>query len=473
MRRYRLKIAENDFEHLRTLVLADMPKEAGAFLLAGHARSGEADDVLIRRIIPIPKEDFVAQHQYRLEVSARAVNGLAALCEANGLGAVLCHSHPAAIPYSPSDDHGERRIFNALRNFIPPNAPTASLLIWPEGIDARAWLPGSSRPRQLDEIVVIGRTIRRIPLENMGAAMKLPAPEIYSRQVLAFGDKGQKAIARSKVAIVGVGGTGSACAEQLSRLGVRDILLIDHDTLEPSNLTRVYGSFTKDTRPRLRWLGVPYKPKVDIVARHLRRINPKANVRAVQGHVAETRVARLVVDRDVIFLCTDDHWGRAIVNQVSYQYLIPSINLGVRIDARDGAIIGATGVVDILRPDLPCLWCRGFLRPERIAAESMPKEVRKGREREGYVEGLDTPAPSVISLNTAVASLSVTAFLQLVTDFMADGGEISRLNYHILESTVSRGRSLATDICVCKTHRGFGDLKDLQTVDDLRHLYGK
>ena len=315
------------------IVLADLPKEAGAFLLAGHARSGEVDDVLIRRVIPIPKEDFVAQHQYRLEVSARAVNGLAALCEANGLGAVLCHSHPTAIPYSPSDDYGEGRIFETLRNFIPPNAPTASLLIWPEGIDARVWLPDSSRPRQLDEIVVIGRNIRKIPLGNMRTATKRMALETYSRQVLAFGEDGQKAITRSKVGVVGVGGTGSACAEQLGRLGVRDILLIDPDPFEPSNVTRVYGSFSANARPR-RWIFKNrYRPKEKIVAEHLHRINPEAIITTLRAHVAETRAARLLLDRDVVFLCTDDHWGRAIVNQLTYQYLMPAINLGVRIDA--------------------------------------------------------------------------------------------------------------------------------------------
>jgi molybdopterin/thiamine biosynthesis adenylyltransferase len=473
MRRYRLKIAENDFEQLRSLVLADMPSEAGAFLLAGWARCGGTEDILIRRVVPIPKEDFVSQHEYRLEVSARAVNGLAALCEVNGLGAVLCHSHPTAIPYSPSDDYGERRIFDVLRNFIPPNGPIASLLVWPEGIDARVWLPRSNHPIRVDEVAVVGRSIRKIPLGNMGRAMKVRAPEIFSRQVLAFGEEGQKAITRSRVAIVGVGGTGSVCAEQLARLGVQEILLIDPDTFEPSNVTRVYGSFAANGRPRPWRFKNRRQPKADIVAEHLRRINPEANIKAVRGHAAETRVARLLLDRDVIFLCTDDHWGRAIVNQISHQYLIPSINLGVRIDAREGNITGAAGGLDILRPDLPCLWCKKFLSSKRIAAESMPKEERKGREREGYVEGLDTPAPSVISLNTTSAGFAVTAFIQLVTDFMAEGGEISRLNYQILEGTVSRGTSQSENVCVCKTTRGFGDLKPMQTVEDLRHLYYK
>lgn len=70
----------------------------------------------------------------------------------------------------------------------------------------------------------------------------------------------------------------------------------------------------------------------------------------------------------------------------------------------------------------------------------MPKHERTRREREGYVQNIDARAPSVISLNTTLAGLAVAAFLQLVTDFMAEQGCISRLNYDILAG--SRHRAL-------------------------------
>jgi len=373
----------------------------------------------------------------------------------------------------PAAEKGERCVFETLRNFIPRGAPTASLLIWPDGINARVWLSGSDQPVPINEIIVIGRSIRKLPPGNSRTGFNTRGLTTYSRQVLAFGEDGQASIARSRVGIVGVGGTGSACAEQAVRLGVRDIVIIDPDAFEPSNVTRMYGSFAATARPH-RWVfGNRARPKVEIVAEHLRRINPQATITPLRAHVAETHAAHLLLDRDAIFVCTDDHWGRAVVNQISYQYLIPSLSLGVRIDARNGSITGAAGGLDLLRPDLPCLWCKGFLVPDRIAAESMSKKERKVREREGYVQDLDIPAPSVISLNTTLARLAVTSFLQLLTDFMGDSGEISRLNYQILEGTISRGTSQSEKVCVCKTSRGFGDLKVLQTASDLRHLYEK
>jgi hypothetical protein len=192
-------------------------------------------------------------------------------------------------------------------------------------------------------------------------------------------------------------------------------------------------------------------------------------VAKIPRHIAEHTAARSLLDRDVIFLCTDDHWGRSIVNQLVYQYYIPAINMGMHIAASNGSITGASGCVDILRPDLPCLWCRQFLRADRIAAESMPLKDRAALIKEGYVQDIDTPAPSVISINTTLSGMAVTAFLQLMTDFMGENGNISRLNYQIMEGTVRRGITDIADPCICRKVRGYGDLKSLFTVDHVGH----
>lgn len=462
MRPYRLKIAESDFEELQRLVFADHPREAGAFLLAGVAEHARGTDVLVRRVIAISPGDFTAQQRYHLEIAPRAINGLASLCEANRIGAVLCHSHPEAIPYSPSDDHGEARIFETLRKFIPSNAPTASLLFYPGGLDGRVWLPDQKRPIRLNEVIVVGRSIRQIRLDQSSDGQPDVQSESYSRQVLAFGAPGQKAIEQTCVAVIGAGGTGSACSEQLARLGVLDLLIMDYDHLDISNVSRVYGSFLKDGNTRW-WRSTPLKVK--LIERHLLKINPHIRINAVDAHVVEDAAAPLLRDRDVIFLATDDHWGRSVANQVCYQYLIPGINFGVRIDSDEGSIRGATGGIDVLRPGNACLWCKQFLRAERIAAESLPAHLRRARIRERYVEDIDTPAPAVISFNTTVAGMAVSAFLQLVTDFMGEAGAVSGIRYDILEGRSHRGTTEPNAQCICHKVRGFGDLKALPIVD--------
>jgi molybdopterin-synthase adenylyltransferase len=459
---YRLKIADRHFRELVRLATEHLPKEGAVFGLVGVSRHGETTDILVRRVIKVPIEAYDDHLTYHLEIAPRAINGLAALVEANGLGALLCHCHGDSSSYSSSDDYGERRVFGTLRAFMPPEAPTVSLLFREDGFEGRVLLPGTDQPVRLDEIVIVGRAIER---HSFGPSkMAVPLDPILARQVLAFGEAGQRLISASRVGVVGTGGTGSAVAEQLVRLGVRDLVLIDPDTWDPTNITRVYATAPGDPSDE--------RTKVERVADGLRQIAPTARIEAIPSSVVLDAAATALVDRDVIFLCTDDHWGRSIVNQLAHQYLIPTLNLGVRIDATGGEISGAVGTVDVLQPDVPCLWCRQALRSERIAAESLPRSKRDDLEREGYVEGLDTPAPSVISLNTVVAGLAVTQFLQLLTDFMGAPGAIERLNFDPMSGVVRRGRSMPTEDCVCHQVRGFGDLRRLPVKTDLAFLEG-
>jgi molybdopterin-synthase adenylyltransferase len=171
-------------------------------------------------------------------------------------------------------------------------------------------------------------------------------------------------------------------------------------------------------------------------------------------------------DRDVIFLC-DDHWGRAVVNEIAHQYLIPTINMGMRITSTDSRITHAIGVIDVLRPDNPCLWCTNALDAHRIAAESMPPAYRAALAAEAYVEGIDTKAPSVITINTTISGQGTTLFLQMLTDFMGEAGNVARINYDALTGTMRRGRATVANPCVCRKVKGFGDLRPLSVVDEL------
>lgn len=464
MTRIRLKITQQDFQHLQDLVFADMPREAGAFALAGITRTDMGMDILVRRHVEIPQELFRLQTEVRLEVEPRAVNGMIALCESNQLGVVMCHSHSSDSPYSPSDDDGEKRLFDTMRMFIPDQAPTASLLFYPDGVRGRVWLPNQATPLPIDEIIVLGRSLRRYSDRR---SHPFQASEQFDRQVRAFGSHGQYLIEQSRVAIVGVGGTGSSVAEQLARLGVQDMLLIDPDDFEASNLTRMYGTFAEPSTTYW-WQFWKHKPisqkKVDLVAAHLRHINPKLHVQTTAQSIVHSSTAKLLRDRDVIFLCTDEQWGRSVVNQVAYQYMIPTINLGMAITAENDAIESGVGVVDMLFPDKACLWCKQSLNSKRISAESMPSADRANRVQEGYVENIDTKQPSVISINTSVAGMAVTQFLQLLTGFQGEFGDVERLNYNVLEGRVTRGKTQIDDGCICKKVRARGDLHPLNTV---------
>ncbi len=462
-RKFHLRILEEDARRLREILLADTPKESAAFLLAGIAEGDDTSTLLVRRIVEIPPSEYRIKEDLYLDVSPRAINGLAALCEANKLGAVLCHSHPfqkGRPGYSPTDDNGERKVSGVLRELLDQKAPIGSLLLSADSQVGRVWLDGG-RTAPIEKVVVLGRSIREIGTSGSSEeADKNFDEDVLSRQVQAFGAAGQARISSCKVAIVGTGGTGSPLAEQLVRLGVDDLTLIEPDVLSRSNLSRVYGSqeshFGDKSPPR----------KVQVVAGHLRSIRPGARVLGIDENVLLPDTAARLLDRDVIFLCTDEHWGRSLVNQIAYQYMIPTINVGFRIDSDKERITGGTGVLHVVRPGRPCLWCYEYLNADVIRAESLPPDEYAKLAKEKYVVGLNSDAPSIISMTTMMASLAVNQFLQLMTDYQGELGDTHSLRYDLLMGDLRRCKTRKKEKCVCGKILACGDLRPLPTCQD-------
>jgi tRNA A37 threonylcarbamoyladenosine dehydratase len=98
-------------------------------------------------------------------------------------------------------------------------------------------------------------------------------------------------LARSKAALVGLGGGGSHIAQHLAHIGLGSFLLVDPDFIEDTNLNRLVGGTMEDVR-----LGTP---EVDIAERVIKAVNPAAEV---AKHVADwTEVTAEIRDVDVTF----------------------------------------------------------------------------------------------------------------------------------------------------------------------------
>lgn len=201
-----------------------------------------------------------------------------------------------------------------------------------------------------------------------------------------------------RIGIVGLGGTGSVVAQQLAHLGVPDLLLVDPDVVEPSNLNRLVGAAIGD-------VGLP---KADVAAREERITNPACRVEPLRGDVVDDDVARRLLSCDFVFSCTDTHASRMVVSQLAYQYLVLAIDMGVSITVADGRVTHVTGRVQMLAPGLECLVCTGALNYETIRREMLTPAQRAA---DPYVQGVHEPQPAVISLNSTMASLAVTMLL--------------------------------------------------------------
>ncbi|NTU80794.1 MAG: hypothetical protein HGA45_15685 [Chloroflexales bacterium] len=109
-----------------------------------------------------------------------------------------------------------------------------------------------------------------------------------------------------------------------------------------------------------------------------------------------------------------------MLNALALRYLIPLIDLGVKITADAGGIRQVLGRVTVALPGGPCLACLGRIDPAKVREESLPAAERDRLRAQGYVEDLDAPDPAVITFTTATSAAAVSELLHRLTGFMGD-----------------------------------------------------
>ena len=449
---YTIAFERDDYDKLRAHLGRDR-REQAAFAFARWGQWPGGARLIVREIVEVAEEGFEEQRHNRLVIAPATLNHMIKHAAQTDQALILIHSHPGAtdgVWFSPVDDRGEEDVFAAVYRRAP-DRPHASLVFGENCVAGRVWLPDGTW-HGADKLTVLGSRLDVALLD--GQLPREVADELHDRQVRAFGVAGQSRMARLTAAVVGLGGTGSVTAEQLLRLGVGRLLVIDDDRLEPSNVSRVYGSRVTDAEASL--------SKVAVAVRELGAIGTNTVIEGVEGSVVDNSVALRLREADVIFGCTDTHWSRAVMQAVAYQYATPLIDMGNKIDATDGTIRAMSGRVSLVWPGLPCLNCTGIVNPKQVADESLPEVERAQLQREGYVTGLDAPNPSVISLNTVVSGLAVTAFLNLVTGFE---GETIRhqLTVDVLRGTLRDVQYSARPHCLCQQ-------SNFVRVGDVQHL---
>lgn len=123
-------------------------------------------------------------------------------------------------------------------------------------------------------------------------------------QVLGFAGEAQAKLQRAKVLIVGAGGLGSPIAAQLCGAGVGEITVMDHDTVELSNLHR-------------QWLFTEAQighAKVDALAEHLRRLNSDASINIINQRLAPHNAKPLISANDLVIDAADNFATTYLLN---------------------------------------------------------------------------------------------------------------------------------------------------------------
>jgi len=111
--------------------------------------------------------------------------------------------------------------------------------------------------------------------------------ERFAREELLIGTEAMGLIKGSHVAVFGIGGVGSFCAETLARAGVGELTFVDSDTVQPSNSNRQLVALQST-------MG---KSKAEVMAKRAADINPDVRVHAVKAWFDEESADALLSAR--------------------------------------------------------------------------------------------------------------------------------------------------------------------------------
>jgi molybdopterin/thiamine biosynthesis adenylyltransferase len=384
--------------------------ESAAVVLAGAAWAPDGELRLLgRELHPVPDDCYEWRERTELVVGTDGwVPALGRAAEI-GASAIWFHTHPGAGA-NPKPSARDRDVDEQLAEpfrIRSGNELYGSLIFagTPERVRFSGRVLHREQSSKIERLWEIGDRLRLT--DNQPNATTVDSG-LFDRNIRAFGGAVQKTLSELAVGLVGAGGTGSAVAEQLIRLGVRKLRVIDPDTLSVSNLTRVYGSTPGDVG----------QSKARVLAAHLRRIAPDAEVEAIVGTVTEERTARELVGCDVVFGCTDDNAGRLVLSRVASYLLTAVIDCGVLLSSgAGGAVTGIDARVTVLTPGAACLICRDRIDLKRAQSELLPAGEGSRLQREGYAAALPGVEPAVVAYTTAAAAAAVGELIERLVGY--------------------------------------------------------
>lgn len=451
--RYTITFTDHDYTALVEHLFSDNTVERAAYALCRLCSNDNEHRLLVREIIPVACADILEATPISMKISSASF--LQAMKKADNTKQlfVFIHSHPTGIErHSEQDDKEESKLFKTAYNAISTKGVHASIVLSSaEKPVGRVWLQdGTIEPVSL--IRVIGKRFKfYADLEDIDSL-----PIFFDRQIRAFGTDIQRLLQELHIGIVGVGGTGSAIAEQLIRLGIGRLSLSDGQTFEDTNINRVYGSRKGDEGAE----------KVALIQRMANEIGLSTGIKILNGPITFQSVVQGLKECDIIFGCTDDQWGRSILTRLAVYYQIPVFDMGVKIHSKEGTIKSLQGRVTTLYGKQACLFCRERITSDKVSSESMaaldPDQLEQ-LQREGYAPELEETAPSVIPFTTSIASMAISEFIHRLTGYMGSERETNEIIVRFDKNEIGRNSRLSKEDCFCGDKRFIlrGDTKPL------------
>lgn len=378
----------------------------------------ESDRFISVVVIEMMDDWILESSENHFTINMRKFSDIYFRCEKDELELGFVHSHPKGCLYfSDKDEVNEKNILHGLSGCNGSSSFLISMVL-SEG----KWIARGRKGSSPDELL----TIRHICIlsnrvELHGISESNESPESLLRQEAAFGRPFNRMLQSLRVAVVGVGGTGSPTATLLARSGVGELIIIDGDILDKTNMNRVRGYTSENVG----------KKKATSITTFINSLGLNVSVSGIPEYLNESAEAiDALSSADIVFGCTDDSLGRDILNQAIYYYCQVLIDVGIAgfVDKDSQEIPylrDQRGRISCILPESgACLRCQKVITNERIEFEEALKKRPdlKGvdpvtLEKEYYLRGGGVGAPGIGPFTSATADMGVATLMNLIKPY--------------------------------------------------------
>ena len=137
----------------------------------------------------------------------------------------------------------------------------------------------------------------------------------YARNIPALTEEECAALQKKRVLVVGCGGLGGHIIDQLARIGIGFLRVVDGDVFDETNLNRQLLS-------EVPLLGTG---KASAAAARIRRVNPDTAVEAVNTFMTEANVRELISGCNIVMDALDNIPSRRILSAACAEAGIPYV----------------------------------------------------------------------------------------------------------------------------------------------------
>ena len=219
--------------------------------------------------------------------------------------------------------------------------------------------------------------------------------EIASRQMSIVTRSEQERFKDAKITVIGCGGIGGETIEMLARMGIGELVLVDEDAFDLSNLNR-------QTLASITDLGLD---KSAVAKEKVRLINPYVKVTAFNEHVDQTNIEKIIGNSNIVIDALDNVLTRVIVSRTAKEKGIPYIH---------GAIHGTLGQITVFMPNSDKTYEEMFNLPS-LGKDLTEETVESLKRVTSGVPPVIAPTPNLIGCLEAFEAYKIITGVGKVT----------------------------------------------------------